>query len=127
MAEPKPVVITMVQAYDKYKELNLGNHSYRKKIKPTNEALHTIEQILESFDIKVTKIPEDKAIQNQWKLEWKRIQEAYLRMIKCIQSRKISGIFFNSSNYSVFAQKTEENEADDPTVQVMFGIQKKSR
>ena len=124
---PDPVVISMAQCHEKYKELNLGNHSYRKKLKPSDESFHNVEQILESFSVKVTKITEDEAREIEWNLEWKRIQAAYLRMIKVIQSRKNigGGTFFDSRNYFVFAKvNNEENEAEDPTLEVMFGFHK---
>ena len=116
----KPIVISIAQCHEKFQELNLNQSG--KRLKLSEELFFTIEQILEGFNIKVLPKPDDENLANQWKNEWKRIQTAYQRMIKQAHCRKLNGIFYDSSNYAVFAKiKEDRNEMEDPIYEVMLG------
>ena len=123
----KPIVITIEECFEKYQQLDLGNYAFQKKAKASDESLQNIQQILESSGLKVLPIPQDINEAIKWKSEKKRIQSAYLRMINGLKNRKFAGNFFDSSNYSVFAQVRNQNqnqdENEDPTYQVLFGLQ----
>ena len=114
----KPIVISIEKCYKKYQELNLGRSGFEKRAKSSDESFQNTEQILESFGLKVLPVPKDENGAKKWKSEWKRLQTQYLKMINCQKKRKFIGTFFDSSNYSVFAQVKNANEADDPIYEV---------
>ena len=119
-SEPKPTIITQEECYQTFKRLSLGASSKSKRSKSSKDEVFTIvEDILSEFKIKILAIPDDENGANEWKIEQKRLWASFLRMKGKIASRKFSGSFFDSSNYSFYAtlQETDSN-LSDPTFQV---------
>ena len=112
------VIITHKECYEKFQELNLGNHSQIKRIKLTKcDVFKQIEDILDSFDVKTRQLPisEDEVL--LWNTEKNKIIRSFSRMKEKIPTRKFLGVFYDSRNYPTLTTLTN-TESTDPSFQV---------
>ena len=124
---PSYVTISQEKCFEKYRELNLGHHARKKRIKLSRgENMKHIEDILDSFDVKMKPIPSNEHEANLWRNEENRILSSYLRMKeKGFTKKKFFGNFYDSREYSVLTslQKSDSETNNDPSFQVL-GLQK---
>ena len=120
MTETKSYVkITLEECYIKYKQLSFGKSAQRKHRKSSEDSFEDVKSILSESNVKILPKPKDVKLATLWTKEWKRIQSQYSSMISRLHSKKFPGIFFDSRSYSVFARVIGENEAEDPSVEVI--------
>ena len=128
MSSPKEIKITQEKCYEKFRELQLGFQSQKKRAKLSkDDHMKQIEDILKEFDVKIKPMPLDEQGANLWKNEQQRIYNSFLRMKAGFRSKKFDGVFYNSTTYSTYAvpaKDTNDTENIDPTVQVRFGPKK---
>ena len=112
------VIITHKECYEKFQELNLGIHSQMKGFKVTKcDSFKQIQDILDSFDVKIRPLPisDDEAL--LWNTEQNKIFKSFLRMKEKIPTRKFLGVFYDSRNYPTLTTLTN-TESTDPSFQV---------
>ena len=119
MSSAKFVTISIKECYESYQKLQLGADSQKKRLKwSKDEVLKHIEDILIEHDVKILPKPKDEINECHWNSELKRIYGAFLRMKEGIKSRKFTGNFYDSRNFTFYATIDDTDKNSDPSFQV---------